>query len=54
MFQLDLGALFEKAPVMWTYDNNVQTLDLECKGIYNSTLGNYLAAQSKTTVSALA
>lgn len=51
--QLDMAGVNEKAPVMWTYDNNIQTLDLTLMGMYNPTLANYLAYSSANSVATL-
>lgn len=53
IWQIDLAGTNEKAPTVWTYDNNVQTLDLELKGQYNSALANYLKASVTSGVASL-
>jgi len=54
IWQVDLAGTNEVAPVMWTYDNNVQTLDLTLKGQYNTTLANYVKCSVTSSVATLA
>jgi hypothetical protein len=54
IFQIDLAGTNEKAPDMWTYDNNVQTVELTLKGTYNATLANWLKASVTNSISTLA
>jgi hypothetical protein len=54
IWQVDLAGTNEKAPELWSYENGVQTLELELKGQYNSTLTNWIAASVTNQVSTMA
>lgn len=54
IWQIDLGAFLEKSPVSWTYDANVQTLELEFKGQYNPTIANWIKGSIANSVSVMA
>lgn len=54
IFQIDHAGVNEKAPDLWSYDNNVQTIDLNLAGQYNTTLGNFAAYSVTNSVAVLA
>ncbi|MGB8644044.1 MAG: phage tail tube protein [Anaerolineae bacterium] len=53
VLQLDGAGVNETAPDLWTYDNNVQTMDLTLMGLYNTALANYAAYSSTNSVATL-